>query len=159
MKSSAFVRVGGSLLVFVGALVFLGYMARVYSQAEAVRQWPTAQGEILKTWVSVRSDSEDDEYVPEVRYRYTVEGQTYTGDRLRAAPVSAGSRNGAERMLAAYPQGAVVRVYYNPQNPAESVLEPGVARSFWFFLAGGVAWVFVGLYVTFQAVREASQNR
>ncbi len=159
MKSSALVRVAGSLLVLVGALVFLGYMARVYTQAEAMRQWPTTEGEILETWVSERSDSENDEYVPAVRYRYTVAGQTYTGERLRAAPVSAGTRRGAEQMLAPYFKGAVVRVYYNPQNPAEAVLEPGVTRSFWLFLAGGAVWMLAGLYATFQAVRDALRSR
>jgi hypothetical protein len=65
-------------------------------------------------------------YHPDVTYEYVVDGKTYTG--TRATEFSMGGTNfrgPTETFIKKYPKGAEVAVYYDPANPADSVLEKG----------------------------------
>jgi Protein of unknown function (DUF3592) len=64
-------------------------------------------------------------YSAHVAYRYTVDAQTYTSDKLRFLAASSSSADAAS-IVNAHPVGAAVTVYYNPAQPAESLLAPGV---------------------------------
>jgi len=59
-----------------------------------------------------------------IAYRYSVAGPAYESDRVSPAarPVRAASAEGRRR-AAAYPLGATVTVYYDPADPARSLLE------------------------------------
>ncbi len=59
-----------------------------------------------------------------VKYEYEVNGQLYVGDRVNIGPMqkSVNPRKSQE-ILARYPVGGNVTVYYNPANPQEAVLE------------------------------------
>jgi hypothetical protein len=76
-------------------------------------------------------DSEGDRhrvFAPHVVYEYEVNGVTYRGERLKAGIRSfTGNLRKVEQELARYPVGGMVRVYYNPDDPAEAVLQPGVS--------------------------------
>ncbi len=58
---------------------------------------------------------------PRIRYTYTVNGQTYENERVHAKL----SAESCETVLSKYPKGKSVDVYYNPETPAKSLLEPG----------------------------------
>jgi len=66
------------------------------------------------------------EEFPMVVYEYQVNGIKYISNRVRAQDASGptlGSALYANPLLKRYPKGATVTVYYNLQNPKESVLE------------------------------------
>jgi hypothetical protein len=50
-----------------------------------------------------------------------VSGQAYQSSKLAPGPDVGGS--GAGKVVARYPAGAQVMVFYNPQNPSDAVLE------------------------------------
>jgi hypothetical protein len=54
-------------------------------------------------------------------YAYQVEGQSYQSQRIYFGGEVGGSA--MTGVIKKYPVGAQVPVYYNPQNPAEAVLE------------------------------------
>ncbi|HEX5360602.1 MAG TPA: DUF3592 domain-containing protein [Fluviicoccus sp.] len=60
-------------------------------------------------------------YQWQLRYRYQVDGKTYTGSRYHygAMPYS---RKALQEMARPYAYGNEVTVYINPRDPAESVL-------------------------------------
>jgi hypothetical protein len=60
-------------------------------------------------------------YIPQIDYRYQVNGQSYLGNRYRRTDIAA-SRWGAERRARQYVGGSRVQVWYSPTNPADSVL-------------------------------------
>ena len=62
-------------------------------------------------------------YNPAVTYAYSAGGRELTGRRLRFGNYRSASRRKAEAALAPYPAGAAPAVRYNPENPAECVLE------------------------------------
>jgi hypothetical protein len=65
---------------------------------------------------------------PDLHYTYTVNGVNYTGDRYRCWTV-ASNDGSAERIVAAHPVGTPVTVYYDPDDPAASVLRTGIEGS------------------------------
>lgn len=63
--------------------------------------------------------------VPLVLYTYCVGEATFRGNRVNDEARRRGRRGrDAESTVARYPAGASVVVYYDPDNPSESILEP-----------------------------------
>ena len=71
---------------------------------------------------------------PAVQYSYQAVGQAYEGSRIAPGPEVGGS--GAGKVVARYPAGAQVMVFYNPQNPSDAVLERKAPAQWlmWFIL-------------------------
>ena len=67
-------------------------------------------------------------YGVKVSYSYSVGDQDYTGDRYQYDTWSS-SDSWASRVVNALPPGAKVRVHYDPANPRNSLLKPGIAGS------------------------------
>ena len=72
-------------------------------------------------------------YVPEVRYRFTVNGQEYEGHiyayNIKGIGFSPryGGKGWAQNILKRYHIGDVVTVYYDPRDPSKSLLTKEVA--------------------------------
>jgi len=111
----------GFVLLFLNA-VFLGIIFFMRRKMAAVSQWPSTMGSVLSSRIEQRSSSEGGytDY-PVVQYSYQVGGQTFQTIKLAPGPEVGGT--GARKVVARYPAGAQVMVFYNPQNPAEAVLE------------------------------------
>lgn len=63
-------------------------------------------------------------YYPHVEYTYTLSAQSYTAKQIAFGGVKGFNNPGkAQAALAKYPLNAPARVFYNPQKPAEAVLE------------------------------------
>jgi hypothetical protein len=109
------------VLVILNA-VFLGVIFFMRRRMAVVSQWPSAMGTIVASSIEQRhsSDSGWTDY-PSVQYSYQVGGQTYQSMKLAPGPEVGGS--GARKVVARYPAGAQVMVFYNPQNPSDAVLE------------------------------------
>lgn len=117
-------------LVAVGFLLFCIYMLRHalinHRNARASNDWAFVTGALteLRLWGKRRINGEmvDSENLS-VQYQYEVNGKNFTGSRAAFYTLHYPETiDFAER----YPQGSRVSVFYNPQNPAESVIVPGL---------------------------------
>jgi hypothetical protein len=63
-------------------------------------------------------------YSAVVKYQYFVAGKAYSGDRYRYGLFFNGTS--AQQIVNEHPAGKKVGVYYNPKNPADSLLRPGL---------------------------------
>lgn len=99
----------------------LGYgvwqQCRAYSFAETT-------GTVLSSGVSTSSDGEGDSHTLVVRYRYTVGGQEFTGDRYHYNVVGTNDKSW-HKVAKDLPAGSPVTVYYHPADPAEATLTRG----------------------------------
>ncbi len=68
-------------------------------------------------------------YVPVIQYRYEVAGQAFTGARLRYNSISFSSQAAARRMVDEHHASSTVQVFYNPENPEDSLLFTGIEGS------------------------------
>lgn len=105
-----------ALILGVGLSLF-GVFAMVKSST--AQRWHVTEGVVIESKVIGGFDAVAK---PRVSYRYEVDGKSYTSDRISF--LLFGDDSHAEQVVAAYPQNRIVTVYYDPTNPAESVLEP-----------------------------------
>lgn len=113
-------------------LVDVLHGADMVRQEQAAR-WPIVQGTVIRSEVeAVRSKGI--KYVPKVVYTYSVDGQPYEGSRYRFSAFRSEKPGYAEEVVARYPVGARVPVYYRPGQPSETLLQPGVASVDLFLL-------------------------
>ena len=105
------------------------------------RTWPATVGTIVEARFvdGFRNDRFD------VAFTYTVDGDTYRGDRIRLASLSDDTIVRAQR--ARYPEGARVDVYYDPQAPERAVLEREIPAFYAGWFALSLPLVAGGLHV------------
>ncbi|MBN1310316.1 MAG: DUF3592 domain-containing protein [Anaerolineae bacterium] len=136
------------ILIIIG-LVMLFIYFRSLLQARASEGWPTAQGTVLESWVRRSSSTDSDggtshRYYPEVRYQYQVMGREFQGDRMAFGPRQRGNRSAAEKVVAGYPAGESVTVYYQPDQPASAILERSVPK---MPLFSGILLILMGIFI------------
>jgi hypothetical protein len=120
----------------------------ILQNARASASWPTAEGVISSSEVSHSTDAEGgDSYSPEVDYQYTVDGLPFSDSTIKFGENSYDRRRTAEEIAATYPVGRPVTVYYDPEEPDNAVLEPGVSGGSYIVLGIGVIFILVALVV------------
>ena len=109
-------------VLFLLNAIFLTILFFMRRRMATVSQWPSTLGTVLMSRIEQRSSSEGGytDY-PVVQYSYQINGQAYQSAKLAPGPEVGGS--GAGKIVARYPAGAQVMVFYNPQNFSDTVLE------------------------------------
>jgi len=123
MNTELLLTVGIILIVLVILnVIFLAVIYFMRKKMAEVNQWPSVMGSVVMSTIERRSSGEGGytDY-PVVQYSYQVNGQAYQSSKLTPGPEVGGS--GARNVVAKYPAGAQVMVFYNPQKPSEAVLE------------------------------------
>jgi hypothetical protein len=100
------------------------WVTSVVAQVRA-QSYPTAAGIILSSQVRESNDSEGSSYSAKIHYAYDVDGRRYECDRYRYGMMWSGRRR-AEAVVASCPVGRTVSVRYNPADPSDAVLRPGL---------------------------------
>ncbi|HEY5706791.1 MAG TPA: DUF3592 domain-containing protein [Terrimicrobiaceae bacterium] len=130
------------ILIFVAVgLGFAAFAARGVIQARASSAWPQVSGEITHSEIT---DS-DSSYSPLVRYKYSVSDRSFAGERICFGldRMFAGYKF-AQRYTQRYPVGSPVAVYYDPDQPSQSVLEPGITKRAFIPMAFGLGFAIFG---------------
>jgi hypothetical protein len=124
------IAAGVCMLIFAGLVYNL---LRLRGALEASKAWISTTGEIIASEVKLPqshvSDDQDDA-VAVLRYRYSVGSQSYESDRIKIGGQTSMTRMLADALVAKYPNGAHVDVYYDPQRPDNVVLEPSRRDNF-----------------------------
>lgn len=123
MRTDLIITIGIiGFVLFILNVVFLAIIFFMRRRMATVSQWPSTMGTVNTSYLEQRSDSEGGTTsYPAVQYSYQVGGQTYQSMKRAPGPEMGGT--GAGKVIAKYPAGAQVMVFYNPQNPSEAVLE------------------------------------
>lgn len=132
--------IAGPILILIGVVVFY-FLGGTFLQAYTSPSWPTVQGQVIHSEVALHRDSDGDRmYSPDIAYNYTVNSQQYDSSQVGMLDGSTSIRGTVQDTVKRYPSGTTVTVYYDPEDPANAVLEPG--------LKGGVL-LLGGLLVCF----------
>ena len=127
------------LLFLMGLFVYLWQQRQVTQKA---KQWQKVPGHITHCEWNVDGPV----MWPKIEYVYEVNDHEYTGeylclDMIHNQPYSAYCRHLAYKVAMAFQNNDAIDVYYNPDNPSESVLDRTIPRKlhwilgFVFFLA------------------------
>jgi hypothetical protein len=111
------------------AIVFFYIALRGRRASSITKGWPTTTGRVLRSEVELRRSHSSEggyssSYYPAVLYEYQVMGQRYQSSTLSPGmEYGLGFQGRVQARVAKYPAGSTVMVYYNPDNPAQAVLE------------------------------------
>ncbi|MEM7533754.1 MAG: DUF3592 domain-containing protein [Chloroflexota bacterium] len=136
------------LFVMAGVFILIVDGGKAYESYRS-ESWPTTTGEITRSAVDASADFNDNRwYHSRIKYAYRVEepgsaqpanDDYLIGTRIGIDPApKAESRAAAQEIIALYPKGSSVEVYYNPNNPSRSMLKPKFLRSYLIMPVVGV---------------------
>jgi len=127
---------GTELLIVLGSGAFLLGLALIIwilvtkRRGYGTPNWPTVTGQVLSaTAVEIERETSDGlaaTFTPIIRYEYEVAGTRHTSARLNFLSDEHGTfkdRRAAGQVVAKYPIGASVDVFYNPANRKQAALD------------------------------------
>jgi len=146
-----------AILLLFGSLAIISWGLTENYASSASQRWPSIQGTILLGQVverqkggGLRSGSLSC-YSAQIRYTYTLNHTSYHNDTItyHGSPCVHGAHGQrlARETLARYPLNKSVSVFYDPNNPAASCLEPG--RTYdgtGLIMFGGALFIFFLIY-------------
>lgn len=140
-------------LFWIFSLAALTVTATVGKGSAERRNWSTVEGKVTKSEIRKNINS-NLPYDAIVEYQYSVDGKSYIG-RNRTFQMHPHAKEAVSKIVASYPNGKIVTVYYDPKNPTIECLELGSGfSSFQIFyillfvvmtlvlIAGGGIWLF-----------------
>jgi hypothetical protein len=111
-------------------LAFLLISAFAVLNSLRARKWTMTIGRIIHSEVYVSKDEDDsaDTYRPDIVFEYSVFGEKFICDRLYFGVkiMTSGNLRNSQKFVRKYAVNKEVAVYYNPDNPKQSVIEPGI---------------------------------
>jgi hypothetical protein len=146
-----FARIFPWIVVAVGAFaLYLGFETLYGGWAS--NAWPSVPGVVTSAEIEVQRGSGSssggaatDSYHGRVVYAYEVAGDSLTARRVNFGEYGTGESEHAEAIISRYPEGTEVVVHYDPGNPRDAVLEPGLHGIPWLYLVLGAPFFLCGL--------------
>ncbi len=137
-----------SILMLVVAAPALEWTVRAWRGIRA-RRWPQTVGRITCSNVIAPGTIGARTMRPalaDIEYEYRVNDQTLTGTRVGVVGGLGTTAESGYRVVARYPLGKSVVVWYDPDDPGSAVLEPGSAgdvglAGFLLCLIAGLIWL------------------
>lgn len=151
------------IIVLVGGVFCVGEYVRTRQLASASLHWPTTSGKITRCGVIeevIEEKTEHDNrptttrmrhrYQVDLRYAYRVGKRDFNGTEIDwGGTMISGLREVAEKTAAKYHPGQSVKVYYDPDQPGQAVLEPASGEGALGPLIGAAVCAVVGgLFLT-----------
>ena len=115
------------ILYFLVFVYLLGsfFWAKALFDANVAKNWPSIDGIVISSLVGERIDLEGDvAYTAVVTYQYSVNSSSYVSQRIALGSETYGSSRSAKVKSDQYPEGMIVKVYYDPNSPDKALLEP-----------------------------------
>jgi len=126
------------IIIVVGALaILLMVLGLVGFRAGSRARYSTSvDGQIVSSRVTEYADKQGTlRYRPMVVFAYSVDAARFMSNRITVPSYDSSRRDDAERVVRRYPPQATTRVFYDPYDPEQAVLEPGANP--WVFIALG----------------------
>lgn len=127
------------LAVTLGGIGISIWGWRIRQRSQQVVQWPIVEGRIDESTLG----AEQNDLLPHILYSYVVGDQSYR--KVFEFPTGTHPLpEFTQAYLEKYPVGTIVSVYYNPDQPQDSTLEPATQGD-WMILALGILMTVGGL--------------
>lgn len=131
----------------IGFAAFTGLFVYAFQRrGNQMARWPTVPGQIdtaeMITFVDERGKTM---YRPEVLYSYEVAGVRYSGNTVGTGATTRANSPKLVKVDPRYTPGLAVTIHYNPENPAEAILDPNPRRLWllWLIPAAVLALAFI----------------
>ena len=113
--------------------------------------WSATDCEVTRSYVESHSSDDGTTYSIEVRYRYTVDGVEYRGDRYQFLGGSSSGYDSKKEVVDELSEGTITTCWFDPADPSVSVMKRGFSWAYLIVLfpmvfvaigAGGMFWAF-----------------
>ena len=140
-------------LIFIGTGIgMLIKLAQSYDKLQKSKHWLTTIGKIISSELDMQTttDAEGNQsttYLAKILFSYEVDGVTYESDcinfdyGMRTSNISK-----QQSMVEQYPMGREITVFYDSENPQQSVLEKRVDATFTTILVSTV-FIAIGIII------------
>jgi len=142
------------LFLTVFGIVLAGFGIVLFQQTASAEKWPTTDGIIFHSTVDSYREHDSTMHKPLVQYKYTVNGVNYSSNRVRFGVISTSDGGYANEVVNRYPVGKTVKVYYNPDNPSEALLEPGITWIEYLPILFGLIFILIGIVFLFFVIKQ-----
>jgi len=151
-----------ALFTYGAWLMFTGEVRDIV-RGFASKSWPSTQGVVLSSRISSHPGSHAS-WFPVVTFQYTVDDRAFEGDviafhSLSGPRVGGNNRADVQEMADSYAAGTTVEVYYDPQDPAVSVLQPGASYTNIFGPVFSLIVLVIGVSILRLFKRSKSDRR
>ncbi len=111
------------------------------------KNWPAVEGTIISSeFISSRNSEDKPSYSAEIIYEYFINSEKYLSNSITSGSQSSSSSpRSAQGLVNKYNEGEKVKVYFNPEDPGKSLLEPGFHVTDALPFVFGIIFVLVGL--------------
>jgi hypothetical protein len=137
-----------ALIGVAGSIALMALMFGMFARSMC---WSSTMGTIQEARVTTRLHWNKDNkpvlaYSPFIEYVYTVDGIAYKGNQHAFKNGWSFDESAYRDLLERFPPGAAVEVYFDPAEPAESVLDPGnyVSQLLGFLVAASLGIACLG---------------
>lgn len=122
----------------------------------SARSWTQVQGQVTDVRVEeIQRDTGSKRwYEVTVAYTFEANGRVHRGDRLGLWPVRL-QRDPARELARSFPVTDPVTVYYDPSDPARSLLDRSVGGGTWLIAGIGVLVLALGLILVVNTIWPA----
>ena len=148
----AFLAIGLVIFLIFGGLLSYAdiWLLDRYNEGQDSKDWPTAIGTIEESYIEKTTDSDGNTtYYLVIEYSYSIDGMDYDNSAIGMWGASSEWGHGdpwaIDEYLEKFPEGEEAKIYYNPDDYQDSVLEPGVSGLLYFLLFL-VNLILVGLF-------------
>ncbi|MFX1377428.1 MAG: DUF3592 domain-containing protein [Promethearchaeota archaeon] len=148
-----------SIIFFaIGILIFI-LIIRYIVITTRCSKWPVVTGEVIQSQMKPKykklaefADTFHTPaaiYQPDITYTYEIDGEKYSNNTLRPTGRNVYKEKPlVQRVLNIFPEGRKVYIFYDPQNPQKSVLDPWIRFSP-VAITVPTALIFLGLGFSF----------
>ncbi|MUP36452.1 DUF3592 domain-containing protein [Labilibaculum euxinus] len=147
-------------LVFAVAFIIGGWFfyknisQTIVEEANASKLWPAVEGTVALADISTSISDGTKMYASNIVYKYIVEGKEYSGTRISTVDGSSNSASSAKKDIQKYAAGSSVTVYYDPELPDASLLEPGPNFFTYLITYGPLVFCLIGFLMLWQFVKK-----
>ena len=148
-------NIRGGLFVLAISLPMLTHSSWLMTRAVQSNSWPSVDGQILSSSVTSINNATptpgtgvhvDDTKQAAIRYQYTISGSTYQNETVRFGQIASSTTlfGKAQATSERFPIGPA-KIYYDPDNVSDSVLEPGVCSDVIIRCSTATVFVIAGI--------------
>lgn len=155
--------IGAGLLIF--GLVGLSPVWQKYRLSKESESWPVTEAVVMNSGIKQQENRRDIFWAPDIRYRYSSDGQDYISDRFTYDPPMVRSKYNAEKIAKNYKTGSKTKIHYNPDKPGHSVIKAGVDwRNYdifdlWPMLVSIVLGPLILYGITVDSIKRLKKNK
>jgi hypothetical protein len=143
------------VFIIAGWLVYTHITSPLTEEAKASDSWPSVTGVVISSEISESYSDNTKMYSPDVIYEYSVNNEPYTGSRIKSIDGSTSSYSSVQKTLQKYSEGKEIDVYYNPEAPEISMLEPGAGFFTYLIKYAPLLFCLVGILILLKFLKMA----